>query len=139
MSKMNDLQETLPLTRPVLHQPVGRGVIHSQKDELHALNLAISVSGLDNHEIAAALGIDASQFTKIKDGAAHFPIRRLLKFCETVQNDILIEYLAYRRGYALVMLESETQRQLREAQEALAKEKERTRLLTEVLQGTALR
>lgn len=134
---MNELQDTLPLIVPGRARTIAREILTAQRDELGAFTLAVSASGIEKAEIAQTLGIDASQFTKITDGTAHFPIRRTLKFCE-LTGDVYLEYLAFRRGFALVQLESETQRQLREANEALHKERERVRLLTEVLQGKAL-
>ncbi len=137
MSNLSDAQETMSLVIPERQRPVARETLYAQKDELAALNLAVNASGLDRGEFASGLGLDPSQFSKILDGTAHFPVRRNLKFHEMTQ-DVWLEYQAYRRGFTLVMLESETQRLLRESQEALARERERTRLLTEVLQGRAL-
>lgn len=114
---------------------VAQEVVQSCKDMLAAFNLAINVSGLDEKEVYMALDIDPGQWSRMRKGDAHFPLNKLTLFCDVVQNEIVLDYLAWCRGKGLHMLESEAQRQLREAQEQLAREKEKTQMLADLLAG----
>lgn len=103
----------MPLARAPQPQPVSPQVIHSQKDMLAAFNLAANVSGLDEKEIYLALEIDPGHWSRIRKGEAHFPLNKLLPFCDIVGNEILLEYWARCRGKGLHLLETEAERLLR--------------------------
>ena len=110
-----------------------------QKDFLGALNLCMNTSGLEDKEIYMALDIDPGHFSNIRKGkpGANFPPNKLNTLMDLCGNEIPLTWLAHSRGKGLVMLESEAQRQLREANEALARERDKTRMLADLLAGRA--
>ena len=130
------MQAQLLLSRAAV-QEVPADVVAKRKDFLGAINLCIEVSGLDDKEIHITLGIDAGQWSRIRKGDAHFPPNKLPDLMNVCGNEIPLIWLAASRGKGLHDLESETQRQLRLANEALAKEREKTALLSELLHGRA--
>lgn len=132
-----DGQRELPLNRRD-PEPVSADTIEAKKNFLAAFNLAINVCGLDEKDIYLELDIDASHWSRMRKGESHFPLNKLDDLCNLIGNEIILQWWAQHRGYALVMLESETQRQLREAHEALARERDRSRILMEALHGKAL-
>lgn len=138
-SGVSEFTRPLALVRKADQRPVAPEVVRSCKDMLGAFNLAINVSGLDEKEVYMALDIDPGQWSRMRKGDAHFPLNKLTTFCEVVQNEILLEFFAWSQGKGLHMLESEAQRQLREAQEALSKEKEKTQMLADLLAGRQTR
>jgi hypothetical protein len=130
-------QVELPLARAPAKPPVADEVIRSQKTFSAAVALAANVSGLDDKEVYMPLDIDASHWTKIRKGDAHFPVDKLNDFCDLVGNEIPLIWWANSRGKGLHMLETESERQLkaeRLANEELAKE---NKLLRALVQGKA--
>ena len=132
-----DGQGELLLIRKPKPLPVPVEVIHAQPTFKAAVRLAANVSGLEEKEIYLPLKIDAGHWTRIMNGDGNFPDDKLEAFMDLVENDIPLEWLAYRRGKGLVMLEGEAERQLRIARDELAKEKEKSALLAQLLQGKA--
>ena len=130
-------QGELALARQAISRSVATEVLHAQKDMLAAFNLACNVSGLEDKEIYIALDIDAGQWSRIKQGGAHFPLNKLEELCDVLGNEILLEYLAWKRGKGVHQLETETERQLRLTNEALQRERDKNKMLTEILQGKA--
>lgn len=130
-------QGELPLIRRVDAPLVAAEVIRSQRDMLSAFNLAVNVSGLDEKEIYLALSIDAGHWSRIRKGEAHFPLNKLEELCDLIGNEILLDYFAWKRRKGLHMLETEAERQLREAHDQLDREREKSKLLAELLQGRA--
>lgn len=112
-------------------------VISSRRDLLAAINLCIDVSGLDDKEVALALGIDAGHFSNIRRGKSgcNFPLTKLDDLMTLCGNEIPLTWQALKRGKGLHMLENEAQRLLREANERAAKLLDENRLLREVIQG----
>jgi predicted XRE-type DNA-binding protein len=109
-------QGVLPLARsPRAVQEVTDEVISRKKDLMAAINLCIDISGLENKEIAIALGIDAGHFSNIRAGKTncHFPTNKLDDLMSLCGNEIPLQWQAMKRGKGLHMLESEAQRQLR--------------------------
>lgn len=94
-----------------IRDTVGDETIRRQKDALAAWNLSIAESGLDDKLIYLDLGIDAAQFSRMRTGKANYPINRLSQFMDVVGNEILLRYLAWERGYGLVRLQSEVERE----------------------------
>lgn len=109
-----DDQQELPLGRkatPIALDPI---LIHRQPNALAALNLMINASGLEDKEIYLPLGIDAGHWTRIRQGSANPPLNKLDELIDLCGNDAFLEYVAHRRGFGLVPLRSELERQLEE-------------------------
>lgn len=130
-------QGELPLTRPPAQDEIPLAVIMQRKDLLGAINLCIDVCGLDDKELYVSLGIDAGHWSNIRKGkgSAHFPTNKLCQLMVMCGNRIPLIWLAHANGYGLHMLETEAERQLRQATDELAREREKTSLLLEALKG----
>lgn len=133
-----DGQAELPLRRTVLTSPVSPEVVRAQPSFRAALRLAANASGLEEKEIYLPLKIDAGHWTRMMNGDANFPDDKIEQFMDLVENEIPLEWLAFRRGKGLHMLEGEAERQLRlerEKNERLASE---NKLLRDLVQGKAI-
>jgi len=128
-------QGELALARRPDRVDVPIDTVMRRKDFLGAINLCIEISGLDDKEIYLELGIDAAQWSRIRKGDAHFPPNKLQSLMTVCRNEIPLTWLARSYGYALVEIETETQRQLRISEEKRAKAEEENRLLRELIQG----
>jgi len=138
-NKLNTLddQAELPLMRRAPQAPVADEVIFAQASMTAAIRLAANVSGLEEKEIYLPLKIDASHWTRILNGQAHFPTDKLDQFCDIVGNEIVLAWWAHRRGKGLHILETKVRRMLRvqeEENERLARE---NTLLRQLVQGKA--
>lgn len=100
-----------------------------------AVNLCISAAGKCPKEAYIDLEIDKGQWSRIQNSQAHFPHDKLLQLMDAMGNDIPLQWLAYRRGKGLHLLESEQQRIMREKDEIAARLTEENRLMRELLQG----
>lgn len=132
-----DGQGELPLSRATKQQPVADEVIFAQPTLRAAIRLAANVSGLEEKEIYLPLKIDASHWTRILNGDAHFPTDKLDQFCDIVGNDIPLAWWAHRRGKGLVLLLSEAERLLKAAQERESRLIDENALLRGLVQGKA--
>lgn len=133
-----DEQGELPLTRAPQQQPVVDEVIRAQPTLTAAIRLAANACGLDEKEIYMPLKIDASHWTRILNGQAHFPTDKLDEFCEIVGNEIPLAWWAWKRGRGLHMLETEAQRLLRLEREENDRLERENKLLRELVQGKAV-
>lgn len=120
-----DSQGELPLTRRVVSSPVSADVVRAQPSFRAAIRLAANASGLEEKEIYMPLKIDGGYWTRIMNGDANFPDDKLERFMDLVENEIPLEWLAFRRGKGLYMLESEAERLLRLEREARLKAEDR--------------
>lgn len=105
-----------------------------------ALSLCANKSGLQDKLIAADVGVDNAVWSRFKTGQNAPSGEQLDKLMSRCGNEAPLFWLLLRRGYdprSLRKLESETQRQLREAREALDTERMKVRVLTEALHGRA--
>lgn len=118
-----------------VHVPIE--LIRSKKKKGAAFTLACDTSGLEDKEIGGALNIDPGTFSRIKSGTNTLDNDRIDEFNKVVGNRVYSEWLAYQVGCALVMIQSEAERRANEAEQALAEERAKTRLLMEVLHGKA--
>lgn len=133
-----DSQGEIPFTRPAQQQPVEEGVVFKQPTFTAAIRLAANCSGLEEKEIYVPLKIDASHWTRILNGAAHFPTDKLELFMDLVGNEVPLQWLAHRRGKGLVLLLSEAERLLKAEQERAEKLEEENKLLRNLVQGRAV-
>ena len=129
------IQAELALARVPDRLDVPLDTVMRRRDFLGAINLCIDVSGLDDKEIYLELGIDAAQWSRIRKGDAHFPPNKLQSLMTVCRNEVPLIWLARSYGYALVQIETETQRQLREAHDMLEQERLKNSVLMEALRG----
>jgi hypothetical protein len=123
------MQRDLPLKAEM--QRVDRAIVASQPDMSAAIVLTQTIAGLSDGEISDALKMDKAQWSRIKSGGAHFPHDRLCMFMDACGNEVPLHWLAQRRGYELMPMETELERQLRVKEQ----ENERIRAENSVLRG----
>lgn len=105
-------QGELPLKRAVQTSAVSAEVVRAQPSFRAAIRIAANASGLEEKEIYVTLKIDAGYWTRIMNGDANFPDDKIEQFMDLVGNEIPLEWLAFRRGKGLHMLQSEAEKQL---------------------------
>lgn len=125
----------LPLARKAQPQPVAPEVIHACKDFLAAFNLQINISGLDDKELYLPLGIDASHWSRMRKGDAHFPLNKLDELCDLTCNEVTLQWWANRRRQGLHMLETEAEHLLRLEREKTARLERDNEVLVNALHG----
>jgi hypothetical protein len=101
-----DADRQLPLlptgtsATPARADDVSIATITRRPTFLRAMHLAKEVSGLEDKEVYDPLEIDPGHWSRIKSGAAAFPMdERFLRFFDIVDNDIPLIWLAEARGY----------------------------------------
>jgi len=112
-------------------------LVRTVKSMTAAINLCMNVSGLDDKEICITLDIDPGHFSNIRSGKGHFPLNKLNDLMDLCGNQVPLIWLAHSRGYGLVVLRTEAERRADELQSQLVAEREKNRLLIDVLQGRA--
>lgn len=102
-----------------------------------ALMLCQTLSGLEDKELCGKRGIvsEAATWSRIKTGSNHFPQDRLMDFMDACGNEAPLIWLADRRGYELVRLETEVERLLRIERERSEKLREENRILRGLVRG----
>jgi hypothetical protein len=135
--KTLDVQAELPMSRPAQRASIPIELVRQQRTGAAAFSLACAVSGLEDKEIYLALGIDAGYFSNIKKGKATLQADLVSDFCRLVGNSIYLEWQAFQVGCTLVMIKSEAERLLDEANERAIVREAENRLLRELLQGRA--
>ena len=107
LTRDDDRQETLPLRVPrVTGGDVTDETIRGRSGLLSAINLCIAVSGLQDNEVAAEIGMDEGQFSRCRKGTAHFPPDKIDVIEDVCGNEIPTRFKALSRGYGLVRLKS---------------------------------
>lgn len=128
-------QGELPLTRTPRQQPVSEEVIHACRTFLDALNLQINISGLEDKELYIPLGIEASHWSRIRKGEFHFPLNKLESLCDLTGNEVTLSWWAWKRGYGLHLLLTESERRLQLERAARQSAEERLRYLESLVTG----
>lgn len=108
--------------------------------EASAVRYACENSGLQDKSIAIEIGVDAAVLSKAKAGQARLNDDALDALQDATGIEAPLFAWLLRRGYdprSLRKLETETERALREAREALDAERVKVRVLTEALHGRA--
>lgn len=131
----------LPLRLVRTPQAVDPALVIAQPSMLAAIKLCISLGGFDaDKQVYGALDIDAGHWSRIHRGEAHFPVDKLPALMDLCGNEAPLIWLTHSRGYDAASLrkrETETERALRVAQEALEAERTKVRVLTDALHGRA--
>lgn len=108
--------------------------------EAAAVRYATENSGLQDKSLAIEIGTDNATLSKAKLGQARLNDDALHALMDATGIEAPLVAMLLRRGYdprSLRKLETETERALREANEALQAERMKVRVLTEALRGTA--
>jgi hypothetical protein len=127
-------------SRPPM-QVIDPAMIARQPTMSKALALCQTMSGLCDQQFTGDGGIvkDTAQWSRIMGaGQHHFPHDKFNQFMDKAGNEAPLLWLLHSRGYditCLHKLETETERELRIAKEALAREREKNRVLVEALHG----
>jgi hypothetical protein len=135
-------QHELSMRPPM--QSIDPALIYKQPTLTKALHLCQTLSGLDDANFYGPHGIvkDQAQWSRImgQSGSANFPRDKFNLFMDRAGNEAPLLWLVHSRGYdieALRHLETETERKLRIAEEALASERLKNRVLVDALNGRA--
>lgn len=100
-----------------------------------ALDLCIRSSGRDPKMLYLDLAIDKGHWSRMLSGQAHFPHDKLEALMDLCGNDIPLQWLAWRRGKGLHLLESEQQRLMREKDDQNRALQQKVDLLMEIVRG----
>lgn len=134
-----DPQIPLRLVREA--QAVDPALVLAQPTLLGAIKLCISLAGFEkDKQVYDELGIDAGHWTRIARGEAHFPVDKLSALMDLCGNESPLIWLTNHRGYdprSLRKLETETERQLREATERCTQLEHDNAVLVRALRGGA--
>lgn len=120
-----------------LSEPVDFTVIKLQRTFWEACELAMRVAGLNAKSVYMTLKIDKGHWSRIESGEAHFPHQKLEALLDLLGNDIPLQWLAYRRGKGLHILESEQQRLIREKDVEIAELRKQVEWTKQLVRGTA--
>ncbi len=98
--------------------------IRAKASLLDAIKLCINASGLPAATVYERLGFDRGHWKRMMDGSAHFPPSLVPQLMELCGNQIPLLWLVDHCGYDVSSLrpaETVLQRQLREAEQRLAR------------------
>lgn len=71
------------------------------KDLLDAIHLCVHMSRLPHYTIAERLGIDRGHWTRIMQGQAHFPTRKMSLLMQICGNYAPMQFMARETGFEL--------------------------------------
>lgn len=128
-------QPQLALTRKVDRFIISMEIVMRQRSLSQAIALCVQMSGLDDKEVYLSLEIDPGHWTRIMKGDAHFPVNKLNDLMDMCGNEAPLMWLANHRGYGLIVLQTEAEKRAEAAEIALRAEREKTKLLTDLLKG----
>lgn len=106
--------------------------------EAAAIASMVALSGLQEKTVAIEAGIDASTLAKVKQGTARPSEEHLDRMMDATGSEAWLVYWLLKRGWdprSLRKLESETEKRAREAEEALAQERLKNRVLMDAISG----
>jgi hypothetical protein len=111
--------------------------IDAQPTLTSAIMLCQQLGGVDDKKLYGANAIvkNQSQWSRVKGGQHFFPQDKLIVYMDICHNEAPLFWLARRRGYNLVAMETELDRQLRIERQARQKAEERLEYLEKFFQG----
>lgn len=130
-------QAELGLARRPASAEVPIEIVRAQKTSGAAFSLACQASGLEDKEIYMACGLDAGYFSRIKKGDATLQGDVVELFCSVVGNTIYPEWIAYRVGCTLVMMQTEAERRAAVAEARADEAEKKLAWAMQVMRGTA--
>lgn len=123
---------------PTAMQAVDIEQVRRQPNLTKAIVLCADLGGFSNDkDLCRTIDIDPPVWARIKSGDANFPHEKYEPFFDACRNDVPLIWLADRRGYELVHLETELEKQLRSEREARAHVEAENKLLRGLLVGKA--
>lgn len=137
LTLVDERQGRLDLSRRAEPNTVPIELVRRQRSAGAALSLAITSSGLDDQEICDAIKVDAGYLSRMKKGQATLQGDLVAPFCDMVGNRVYPEWIAFQVGCTLVQIQTEAERRAAAAERELQEEREKVRLLTEIIQGKA--
>lgn len=101
--------------------------IDAQPSMTAAIILCQQMAGVEDKAVTGPAGVvkDIAQWSRIKSGQHYFPQDKFPLYMDLCGNEAPLRWLARRRGYSLVPLETELERQLRVERAARAQAEER--------------
>jgi hypothetical protein len=137
LAKADQMQHALPIKPPM--NDVDPGLIDRQPTFTAALRLCQTHAGLENKAFVGFGGIVKREedWSRIFSGARFFPQDHLPTFMDLCENEAPLHWLARRRGYNLVPMESEMERRLRVERERAERAEQENSLLKRLLVGKA--
>ena len=106
-------QENLPLR--IVSRPTGADVsieaIARKGSLTEAVFLAMEVANVKDNVVCLELDIDPATFSKIRSGTRYFPMNKIGALMDLCGNDIPLRWLAHHRGYGLVRLKCELEKE----------------------------
>lgn len=135
------------LTQVDSQHSLGLTVVREQNDQtadstvsrqpslLAAIALCVRSSGLLDNRVAQELEIQEAQFSRILKGDAHFPPNKLNALMDVCGNEIPLRWMAMSRGYGLVRLKSEVEKENEALRQKLRDEQLKNEVLAEALRG----
>jgi hypothetical protein len=128
------------LDLPIRGTPVAVDIadIARQQSWASALTYCASKSGKQDKFIAADIGMQDAVWSRCKTGQNSPSGEQLVRLMQACGNSAPLYWLLLQMGYdpaSLRPLESETERALREANEALEAERAKNRMLVEIVSG----
>lgn len=118
-------------------QDIDAEMVARQPTLTAAILLCVQLGGLDDRDLAKALGLDPAQWSRVKSGQAHFPQERLQRLMDLCTNEAPLIWLAARRGYDLKPRLSLIEQKLDAERQRAAKLEEQNKLLRDLLTGKA--
>ena len=119
--------------------PLDLEEVRRQSSGARAIALCAQKSGRLDKIIAADIGAQEANVVEDPDQRQGFSLEQLSLLMDTCGNEAPLHWLLLHRGYdprTLRKLESQTERELREAQERIAQLERDKRVLTEAPRGT---
>ena len=98
-----------------------------------AIIFSFEVASIPDNVVCLELDIDAATYSKIKSGTRNFPPDKLIEAMDLAGNEIPLQWLAHRRGYGLVRLQSELERENEELKQKLAEQSQKLEHFSEFL------
>ena len=129
------MQMSLPMKPDMIE--VDKASIDRRPSFTSALVLCAEIGGMTPQDLAGRIVKDEESWSRIKSPTPKqfFPQDRLNDFMDVCQNEAPLVWLARKRGYELVPLETEYQRQLRLEREARAKLQIEVEVLRRAISG----
>lgn len=104
---MNYFQVAMPLlgnvkTEPEILPERLEYLLEEIKDEATAIQFACQRAGRNQTNVGEELGLQKSHWSGICNGTKNMSWKLRDRFCDLVNNDILLQWWAVKRGYRLV-------------------------------------